>query len=328
MNTKRILVTGGLGFIGSNFIEMALERGYNVTNVDKVTYAARDDISFSKHPNYTFIREDISDLKSLPSGIEYIVNFAAESHVDNSLAANVVFFRSNVQGVYNLLDLIRAKDKKDRPTLIHISTDEVYGDLLQGSAAETDALHPSSPYSATKAAADQLVFGWGRSYGIKYRICRSGNNYGYGQFAEKLIPRTIKLALKDQKMILHGDGSYTREWMQVQDNCEGIFLVMEKGEDGEVYNISTNEEHSNLEVVEIIHDVMGMPKDFYTFVENRPGQDLRYSVNSSKIRALGWKPKHTLREYLPEYIRLCQIRNSTGGGSKAERFFLGLIKGR
>lgn len=306
-NKKRILVTGGLGFIGSNFIQLAFDKGYYVINIDKKTYAARTDLDFDSNPNYEFIEKDVCDLKTLPKDIHYIVNFAAESHVDNSLVASMDFFRSNIQGTYTILELLRKENPATRPILIQISTDEVYGDRKEGSSIELNTLRPSSPYSSTKAAADQLVFGWGRSYGITYRICRSSNNYGYGQYPEKLIPRTIKLAYKNIKMEVHGDGSYQREWIQVDDNCEGIFLVMEKGENNEIYNISTGETWSNLEVVKMILKEMGKPEDFFVFVKNRIGQDVRYSVDPSKIKALGWKPKHTLQEYLPKYLELCEI---------------------
>lgn len=305
-NKDRIVVTGGLGFIGSNFITLALSRGYHVINVDKKTYAARTDLNFDNNPNYEFIHEDISKMKRLPSNITYIVNFAAESHVDNSLKSNKAFFDSNVGGVYNILELLRQENTAERPTLIHISTDEVYGDRLEGFAIETDMLKPSNPYSATKAAADQLVFGWGRTHDIPYRICRSSNNYGYGQYAEKLIPRTIKYAYKGLKMEVHGDGSYQREWTHVEDNCAGIMLVMEKGLNGEIYNISSGEVRSNLEVVKTILKAMGKPDNFFTFVKNRQGQDLRYAVNPAKVRNLGWEPRHTLASSLPRYLELCE----------------------
>ncbi|MEK7519663.1 MAG: GDP-mannose 4,6-dehydratase [Patescibacteria group bacterium] len=304
-HAKRILVTGGLGFIGSNFVQLALDRGYHVINIDKKTYAARTDLHFDENQNYEFIHQDICDLRELPGSISHVVNFAAESHVDNSLESNGNFVRSNVHGVYNLLELLKQHDPATRPVLIQISTDEVYGDRMEGSSIETDRLKPSNPYSATKAAADQLVFGWGRSYGIKYRICRSSNNYGYGQYAEKLIPRTIKSAYKGIKMTVQGDGSYQREWTQVEDNCRGILLVMEQGHDGEIYNISTGEVRSNLWVVQTILRAVGKPDGFFVFVANRPGQDLRYSVDSHKIRQLGWQPQYTLATYLPIYLKRC-----------------------
>lgn len=306
-NKGKILVTGGLGFIGSNFITLALSKGYYVINIDKKTYAARTDLDFDSNPNYEFIHEDISKIKHLPKDIKYIVNFAAESHVDNSLKSNSDFFTSNIGGVYNLLELLKKEDPGTRPTLIHISTDEVYGDRLEGFSVETDMLKPSNPYSATKAAADQLVFGWGRSYNLPYRICRSSNNYGYGQYAEKLIPRTIKSAYKGIKMEVHGDGSYKREWTHVEDNCAGILLVMEKGSNGEIYNISSGEVRSNLDVVKSILRAMNKPEDFFIFVKNRQGQDLRYAVNPTKIKKLGWEPKHTLESSLPRYFELCEM---------------------
>jgi len=302
---SKILVTGGLGFIGSHFVEMALKNGWEVINVDKMTYAIRKDTNFTKHPKYTFIKNDVCDLKSLPASLDFIVNFAAESHVDNSIENSHNFFKSNVYGVYNLLELVRQTPKEKRPVFIQISTDEVYGDILNGSFKETDRLKPSNPYSATKAAADQLIMGWGRTYGIKYRICRSCNNYGYGQKEEKLIPMSMKLALKNIKAKVHGDGSYKREWIYNGDNCASIFVIMERGKDGEIYNISSEIELTNIEVVKKVLKVMNKPENFYEFVDDRPGQDIRYSVDSSKIRNLGWKPKMTLDEYLP----ICKNQN-------------------
>ncbi len=301
---KRVLVTGCLGFIGSYFVELLLKKGYYVINVDKMTYAARKDLDFNKYQNYEFIEEDIGKLKHLPPNIDYLVNFAAESHVDNAILSNGVFFESNVYGVYNLLELLRGKDPADVPIFIHISTDEVYGDIFSDSRKETDMLKPSNPYAATKSAAEQLIFAWGRTYGIKYKICRSSNNYGYGQYPEKLIPKTILYALENKKMTIHGNGSARREWTYVCDNVEGIYLVMEKGVAGEIYNISSSEEYSVLEIVKMILKEMGKPEDFYVFVEDRPGQDIRYSIDSSKMKNLGWRPEMTLKHYLLEYIKL------------------------
>lgn len=304
-NDKRILVTGGLGFIGSTFVEMALARGYEVINVDKMTYAVREDVPFESHPRYSFIKKDICDLRDLPKGISWIVNFAAESHVDNSIKDTAPFFKSNVQGVYNLLELVRGMPAAERPIFLQISTDEVYGDIVSGAFAESAPLRPSSPYSATKAAAEELVRGWGRTYGLRWRMARSSNNYGYGQRPEKLIPKAMKLAIKGQRTPVHGDGSYRREWTFVEDNCEGYFAIMDKGRDGEVYNISSGEEHANLEVVQKVLRAMDRPADLYEFVPDRPGQDVRYAVDSSKIRALGWAPKMSLDRYLP----ICKARN-------------------
>lgn len=312
LSSKKILVTGGLGFIGSNFIELALDQGYEVINIDKKTYAARTDLPFEQNKKYTFFQRDICNLTSLPLDISHIVNFAAESHVDNSINENVQFFNSNTRGVYNILELLRKQKKDTRPILIHISTDEVYGDILEGSYKESDRLTPSNPYSASKAAADELISGWGRTYDIDYRICRSSNNYGFGQYAEKLIPLTIKRVGKGEKMPIHGDGSYIREWTYVKDNCAGILAVMEKGKNKEIYNISAGENLSNIEVVKTILEAMKKPQDFYVFVDNRKGQDVRYSVDSSKVRnELGWKPSTTLNEYIPKYLKLCEKRSKT-----------------
>lgn len=303
---KRILVTGGLGFIGSYFVDLALKKGYHVINVDKQTYAARIDLQFEKNVAYEWMNEDICTIAHLPSNIEWIVNFAAETHVDNSILANDVFFQTNVKGVYNLLELIRLKDPGDRPKFLQISTDEVYGDILNGSRSENERLKPSNPYAATKAAAEQLLYAWGRTYDVAYIICRSSNNFGFGQHEEKLIPRTIELTLQNKKMTVHGNGSYCREWTYAGDNCEGILLAMEQGKMGEVYNISSSEMETNIEIIKKILRLMGKPEDHYEFVENRVGQDIRYAVDSAKMRNLGWKPHMNLDTYLPELIRLYQ----------------------
>lgn len=301
---KRIIVTGGLGFIGSYFVQLALDRGYSVINIDKKTYAARSDLRFDDNPDYQWINEDICTVAHLPSNIEWVVNFAAETHVDNSILANDIFFQTNVKGVYNLLELIRLKDSADRPKFLQISTDEVYGDILTGSRVETDPLKPSNPYAATKAAAEQLLYAWGRTYGIEYIICRSSNNYGYGQHEEKLIPRTIELTLQNKNMTVHGDGSYCREWTYAGDNCEGVLLAMEKGKISEIYNISSAEMETNLYIIKKILRIMGKSDNHLEFVSNRVGQDIRYSVNCGKIINLGWKPKMNLDKYLPDLIQI------------------------
>jgi dTDP-glucose 4,6-dehydratase len=319
IHPKRILVTGGLGFIGSHFVELALKRGYHVLNVDKQTYAIRKDLKFTNHPEYEYIKADICDLKSLPTHITHIVNFAAESHVDNSIANSQPFFKSNIQGVYNLLELVRKLPEKTRPVFLQISTDEVYGDILEGSFKETDRLKPSSPYSASKAAADQLVIGWARTYGIKFRIHRGSNNYGYGQWAEKLIPRTMKLAKKGIRMQVHGSGTYKREWTWVEDNCASILLILEKGKDGEIYNVTSGEEHTNLEIVRMALKAMDKPEDFYDLVPNRPGQDERYAINSDKIRSLGWRPSMTVERFLPICRRMNEERTRNMPPGRKER---------
>jgi|GEM_PF-903873 len=320
----KILVTGGLGFIGSHFIELALKKGYRVINIDKKTYAARKDLPFEKDPNYKLITKDICDLKSLPDGISHIVNFAAESHVENSLLDNTPFIKSNIQGVYNLLELIRKTETSKRPVLVHISTDEVYGDTLGESFTENDRLTPSNPYSATKAAADQLVIGWWRTHGIRARICRSCNNYGFGQIGTKLIPNTMKRAHKGLKAQVHGNGTYKREWIWTMDNCEALLLVMEKGQDSEIYNISTKEEFTNIEVIQKILKIMDKPADFIEYVTDRPNQDVRYSVSAEKIKALGWKPTMSLDQYLPICKKLNEERRNNLPPGKKQKLLSAL----
>ncbi|MES2216182.1 MAG: GDP-mannose 4,6-dehydratase [Patescibacteria group bacterium] len=321
---KKILVTGGLGFIGSHFVELALSRGYSVINMDKRTYAARKDLEFEKNPNYAFLKKDISEITSLPPSIDFIVNFAAESHVENSLHDNLPFFKSNVQGVYNLLELIRKTDRSKRPTLIHASTDEVYGDIAEGSFKENDRLAPSNPYSATKAAADQLIIGWWRSHNIPARICRSCNNYGYGQIGTKLIPNTMKRAHKNLPAQVHGSGTYKREWIWAMDNCEAILLVLEKGKDREIYNISSDEEYTNLQVISKVLKVMGKSDNFTEYVPDRPEQDIRYSIDDNKIRSMGWKPTMTLDRYLPICKDLNDLRRKNLPPGRKRRLLMAL----
>lgn len=302
---KKLLVTGGLGFIGSHFVGLALEREYHVINLDKITYAARKNLGFERSKNYEFIEADICTMTHLPPGVDYIVNFAAESHVDNSITANRIFFESNAYGVYNLLELVRAKNETDRPVFLHISTDEVYGSHMQGECTEENKIHPSSPYSATKAAADELIYAWYKTYGINYIICRSCNNYGFGQHPEKLFSKTFDHLFNSKKMTVHGDGSYKREWLYVVDNCEAILTVLEKGKTGEVYNISSNEEHSVLDVVKMIVTGLGRkPEEWIEFIPNRFGQDGRYAINCDKVKALGWKPTMDLKRYIPQYAEI------------------------
>lgn len=319
MDQKKVLVTGGLGFIGSCFVDILLKKGYFVINVDKMTYAIRQDTGFDGHKNYQFIKRDICDLKEIPADVSYVVNFAAESHVDNSIRSGSAFMHSNIHGVYNLLELVRKTEKNKRPVFIQISTDEVYGDILNGSFSETDRLKPSNPYAATKAAADMLVIGWGRTHDIRYRITRSSNNYGYGQRAEKLIPRAMKWAMKGIKIPVHGDGSYRREWTHTEDNCKAILLVMEKGVDGEIYNISAQEELTNIEVVKKVLRTMECGDELIEYVKDRPGQDIRYSVNVDKIKRLGWKPAMTLDTFLPICRQLNEVRTKNLPMGKKKR---------
>lgn len=287
----KLLVTGGRGFIGSHFVEKALKLGHVVTDVDKMGYAASEQLPWDSHPNYTLVRRDICDLDHLPT-CDVLVNFAAESHVDNSIKSSGVFLKSNVQGVHNLLELVRGKEEYDRPLFVQISTDEVYGDRLEGMFVEEDKLTPSNPYSATKAAAEMLVTSYARTYGINYIITRSANNYGPRQYEEKLLPKCLSSLANGKKIPIHGDGSYIRDWTYVKDNVDGIFKIIDAGVVNETYNIAAENHMTNLEVAKQILSWENKDESFIEFVENRWGQDLRYAVDSSKVRELGWKPKY------------------------------------
>lgn len=292
----RLLVTGGRGFIGSHFVEKALVLGHTVIDVDKMGYAASEHLPWDNHPNYTLVRRDICDLDHLPT-CDVLVNFAAESHVDNSIKSSGVFLKSNVQGVHNLLELVRGKEEYDRPLFVQISTDEVYGDRLEGMFIEEDKLTPSNPYSATKAAAEMLVTSYARTYGIDYIITRSANNYGPRQYEEKLLPKCLSSLANRKKIPIHGDGSYIRDWTYVKDNVDGIFKIIDAGVVNETYNIAAENHMTNLEVVDIVLEWTGNTRESLKFVENRWGQDLKYSISAEKLRTLGWNPIHTTGLY-------------------------------
>ena len=232
----KILVTGGRGFIGSHFVEKALQLGHSIVDVDKMTYAANKSLPWDKNDNYTLIVQDIADISHLPV-CDVIVNFAAESHVDNSIRDTDPFIKSNILGTHNLLELVRGKPDYDRPLFFHISTDEVYGDRLEGSFVEADILSPSNPYSATKASAEMLVMAYHRTYGLDYIITRSANNYGPRQYEEKLIPKCISSIRDGKKIPIHGDGSYIRDWTYVEDNVDAIIHIINQGCKNEIFNM-------------------------------------------------------------------------------------------
>ena len=307
-NHKTILVTGGLGFIGSHFIEKCLSLGHKVVNIDKMTYASNKDLRFTG--DYTFIQQDISEIKNIPR-CDFIVNFAAESHVDNSISESINFLNSNIKGVYNILEIIKNNSinsalcayKYKMPILFQISTDEVFGDIDKGFFKEDDRHHSSNPYSATKSAAEQLVFAWARTYNIPFLMTRTTNNYGPRQFPEKLIPCAITKVLKNEKVPIHGDGSYIRNWIHVEDNVEAIIEIMDKGEINNVYHIASEEEYSVNEIVRIICEEIGVNfEDHVDYSTNRSGADLRYALDYEKTKKLGWSQKRTLRESLKEVI--------------------------
>lgn len=286
----KFIVTGGRGFIGSHFVHHALERGHTILDIDKMTYASNKVLPWDNHPNYQLQKSDISKITHLPS-CDVVFNFAAESHVDNSIHETKPFIESNILGVHNLLELIRGKPSYNRPLFFQISTDEVYGDRAGGSFVETDKLTPSNPYSATKAAAEMLVLSYARTYGIEFIISRSANNYGPRQYEEKLIPKCIDSIENSKKIPVHGDGSYVRDWTYVEDNVEAIFAILESTSRNEIYNIAAENHMTNLQVIDTILSWYQKDRSCIEFVPNRWGQDLRYSISTEKIQSLGWKPK-------------------------------------
>lgn len=304
MTVKHIFtVTGGLGFIGKNFVQACLKNGHFVINIDIMNYAADQTAAkeLLQHPNYKFIHEDITQLSYL-SECDYLVNFAAESHVDNSIADSDQFCQTNIGGTHRLLELVRAKSPDDRPRFVQISTDEVYGDVAVGAHDEGQLLKPSNPYSSTKAAADMLVLGWARTYNIRYNIIRMTNNYGVHQYPEKLIPKSISRMRRGKPAIVHGSGEYIRCWLHVDDSVNAIFTILDKGSENEIYNVGGNVELKNIEVINKIAQIIGVEeKDAYVFVGDRVGQDVRYDLDSSNLENLSWKP---LKQFDKELIKI------------------------
>lgn len=293
----KIVVTGGLGFIGTNFIRLLMKKGFSeIVNVDFMGYGSHPSNLIDGVKLYNI---DISDHNAVSKVIkeerpDILVNFAAESHVDRSITDPMSFVRSNVFGVVSLLEGIRKYD--DNARFIQIGTDEEYGEIFDGSFDENSKLSPSSPYSASKASASLLALSYVRTYGLDIIVTRSSNNYGPFQFPEKLIPKTIIRASLNLPVPIYGTGNNVRDWIFVEDNCEAVFTVMERGRKGEVYNISANDERTNLEVVKTVLKIMGKPENLIKFVDDRPGHDFRYSVSSKKIRELGWRPRYTFSE--------------------------------
>jgi dTDP-glucose 4,6-dehydratase len=292
---KIVYVTGCLGFIGLHVTRRCLDLGWYVIGVDKMTYASN--VSFldelQQYSNFKFINCDINDLDRLYD-CDYVINTAAETHVDNSIEDSDQFLHSNVNGVHHLLKLIKQKVSFRMPTLLHFSTDEVYGDIVEGSHTETDLLRPSNPYSATKAAADMLVLAWARTHNVPYVIVRPTNNYGVGQYTEKLIPKTVKYMSLGKPVHVHDKGTPVRTWLHVSDTVEAIVKIIQNGIRNEIFNISGNYELSNREVIsKIIYLIEGNVTDIepYLFHTVRVGGDVRYSINDSKLKALGWEPK-------------------------------------
>jgi dTDP-glucose 4,6-dehydratase len=304
----KILVTGGAGFIGSNFIRYQLENyDDQIINVDKLSYAGNLDNlkAVENSPNYEFKKIDICNKEKIDQimhqGIDYIVNFAAESHVDRSIKDPSVFVKTNIEGTQNLLDLALKFGVKK---FVQISTDEVYGSLgPEGKFKEDSPLNPSSPYAASKAAADLLVKSYAKTYELPVNITRSSNNFGPYQYPEKLIPLFIINALQNEKLPLYGDGSNIRDWIYVKDNCRAIDLVMRRGDSGEIYNIGANNEKSNLEITQKILSLLSKSALLIKHVEDRKGHDFRYAVDTSKIKnELGWKVEYDFEQAIEKTL--------------------------
>ena len=303
----RLLVTGGAGFIGSNFIRHILNTypDYKVINLDKLTYAGNlDNVKdLEGNSRYEFVQADIVDadtVNPLAERVDTIINFAAETHVDRSISDPTEFLKSNIIGTQVLLDAAR---KYNHERYVQISTDEVYGDIEEGHFTEKSPLKPSSPYSASKAAGDMLCLSYFRTYQMPVLISRCSNNYGPYQYPEKLIPFFVQKLLSGEKVPVYGNGSNVRDWLHVVDHCRAIDLVLHKGKVGEVYNIGANEEHTNLEVTKKMLSILDLPEDRIEFVTDRPGHDIRYAIDSSKIqKELGWKPSVNFEEGFSDTI--------------------------
>jgi len=304
----KIFVTGGAGFIGSSFIRFVLKlgRNFSVVNYDKLTYAGNlaNLESVSHDPAYRFAKGDICDaaeVETAMKGCDAVVHFAAESHVDRSIYEPAPSIQSNVNGTFTLLQVAK---KVGISKFLHISTDEVYGDLPSGTFADEEhPLRPSNPYSATKAASDFLVLSYFRTYGFPAIITRSSNNYGPYQFPEKFIPLLITNAHENRPLPIYGDGAQQRDWLHVEDNCRGILMVLERGQLGGIYNIGGLEIEENLNLARRLLHLMGKPESLVAFVKDRPGHDRRYALNCGKIKEqLGWKPAISLEDGLRQTI--------------------------
>ena len=309
-NFMKLLVTGGLGFIGSNFILQVLKNNSNIeiTNLDASLYGSNK-MNLSEIENndkYKFVSGNITDkvlMEKLILQNDTIINFAAESFVDRSISEAKPFLDSNVTGVFTILEILKKYKKK----LIHISTDEVFGSLKNETADEKFRFNPSSPYSATKASSELLINSYNLTYDCDCVITRCTNNYGPRQYPEKLIPKVILLAQNNKKIPIYGNGKNVRDWIFVNDHCNAIFEVLEKGESGESYNISSKYELDNITIVETILEIMGKSLDLIEFVEDRPGHDFRYSLDSSKIsKEIGWKNKTSFEEGIKKTIKWYQ----------------------
>lgn len=298
-----MLITGGAGFIGCNFVHQMIEKQDNdLVIFDKLTYAANPRYLDDVKDKIEFVKGDIGDfeaVKKVMKDCDMVVNFAAETHVDRSIEDPGVFVKTDVIGTYNLLESVR---KYDIERYLQISTDEVYGSIDNGSFNEKSNIDPSSPYSASKAGADVLVSAYYKTYDVPVIITRSSNNFGPYQFPEKLIPLFILNAMNNKNLPVYGDGKNVRDWIYAPDNCAGVYTALIKGKLGEVYNIGGGNEKNNLEITKLILEILEKPESLITFVDDRLGHDRRYSLDSSKIMKLGWKPEWNFEDALTETI--------------------------
>ena len=306
---KIVYITGCLGFIGSYVTRKCLERGWFVRGIDKCTYAANTSLleEFNNYKNFIFEQKDIRELTHLYD-CDYVINIAAESHVENSIVDSNEFINSNIVGVKNLLDLVKSKSENcnARPVFFHFSTDEVYGDIGDGVHYETDLLKPSNPYAAAKAAADMLVVAWARTYDINYVILRPTNNYGIGQYPEKLIPLSIKNLLRGKKIRLHNNGTPIRNWLHADDTAEAVMAIIDAGTINEIYNVAGGFEQKNIDTVRKIiksyYNTDDSWEQYIDFSYNRQGQDVRYALDDSKLRALKWSAKKIFDDELIKIV--------------------------
>jgi len=307
---KVVYITGCLGFIGSYITRQCLELGWYVKGVDKITYAANKNLltEFNKFPNFSFVQCDINDLKFLYD-CDYVINTAAETHVGNSISSSGEFVKSNIDGVHNLLELIKNHrgENISKPISIHFSTDEVYGDIENGVHTENHLLKPSNPYSATKAAADMLVVAWGRTHKVPYIIVRPTNNYGMGQYVEKLIPKACKYLKLNKKIPLHNNGTPIRNWLHAQDTANAIITIIKSGITNEIYNICGGFEQSNLDTIKkiLFHNKIYDIENYIDFSCSRPGQDIRYALDDTKLRKLGWSPQKIFDDEISQIVTYC-----------------------
>jgi dTDP-glucose 4,6-dehydratase len=300
----RILVTGGCGFIGSAFVHMALERGAEVVNLDRLTYAGNpaNVADVADHPAYSFVHADIADPAAVAgaiAGCDAVVNFAAESHVDRSILEPEGFIRTDVLGTATLLQAAR---EEAVGRFVQVSTDEVYGSIEDGAFRETDPLRPSSPYSASKAGGDLQVLAWHHTFGLDAVITRGSNTFGPRQYPEKLIPLFVTNALDGLELPVYGDGMQVRDWIYVDDHCSGIWAVMERGAPGDAYNVGGGNERPNIEITRRVLELTGRDESLVRHVTDRPGHDRRYALDTTRLRSLGWAPQHDFDEALARTV--------------------------